>query len=271
MSPHQPTPYQPTPFDAAPSFSDRHRIETPEQVHLEFAIAGIGSRFLALAIDTSIQFGVAVIIGIVLAVLGLTGFLRSWRLASLWVLAFAIAAFFVLYFGYFVLFEIFWDGQTPGKRIIGLRAIKETGRPLAVVESIGRNLMRIVDQVPGFYGVGMVSAMCNPQCKRLGDFVAGSLVIREQKMADIERAWIAAPAPASGIVFGDQVLSTEDFALIDTFLMRRADLSLSLRHKFASDILRRIQPKLGVTDLNNQGAEQTLEALAHRYREFRRE
>jgi uncharacterized RDD family membrane protein YckC len=268
--------HQPTPFEARQSFSDRHRIETPEQVHLEFAIAGIGSRFLALAIDSVIQCGAFLIVGIILSVLGLTGLLQHWRLASLWLLAGVIAVFFVLYFGYFAAFEIFWDGQTPGKRVIGLRVIKETGRPLAVVESIGRNLMRIIDQAPGFYAIGMVTAMCNSQSKRLGDFVAGSLVIREQKMADIERAWIAAPAPASGDPLGDQllsaeVLSPEDFELVNTFLVRRADLSPGLRHKFAFDILRRIRPKLGVSDLKGEGPEQTLEELAHRFRELRRD
>ncbi len=268
--------HQPTPFEARQSFSDSHRIETPEQVHLEFAIAGIGSRFLALAIDTLIQFGAFLIIGITLAILGLTGFLQQWRLASLWVLAGVIAIFFVLYFGYFAVFEILWDGQTPGKRVIGLRVIKENGRPLAAVESIGRNLLRIVDQAPGFYAIGMVTAMCNSQSKRLGDFVAGSLVIREQKMADIERSWIAAPAPTSGAPLVDhlssaEVLSAEDFALVNTFLLRRADLSPALRHKFAFDILRRIRPKLSEADVNGDGPEQTLEAMAHRFRELRRD
>lgn len=265
------SPHQPTPFDAPPSFSDRHRVETPEQVSLEFAVAGIGSRFLAIAIDTLIQLAVALVVAVTLAIFGLTGLLRNWRLASLWVIAGSIAFFFVLYFGYFAIFEIFWNGQTPGKRAIGLRVIKETGRPLDAVESIGRNLMRIIDQMPGFYGVGIVAAMCNSQSKRLGDFVAGSLVIREQKMEEIGRAWIAAPSPTAAISFGEQPLSADDFALINTFLLRRAGLSPDIRRKFAFDILQRIQPKLGSAVDQNISAEDTLEALAHRYREFGRE
>ena len=240
-------------------------------MHLEFAVAGIGSRFLALAIDTVIQVVAGLVIGLILIIVGFKGYLHRWRLTSLWVMAGVIAFVFVLYFGYFALFEIFWDGQTPGKRAIGIRVIKETGRPLAVVESIGRNLMRIIDQMPGFYAVGVVAAMCNSQSKRLGDFVAGSLVIREQKIADVERSWIAAPAPAAGVFAGDQVLTAEDFALIDTFLVRRMDLSPALRHKFAFDILRRLQPKLGENGPQTGGPEETLEALAHRYREFRRD
>ena len=106
MSPHQPSAFS--------RFGENHSIETPEQTRLEFAVAGIGSRFLALALDLIIQTLVAVILVIVAAMAGVSG-LRRWIPQSpQWGAAVLIALFFVLHFGYFAGFEILWSGQTPG-------------------------------------------------------------------------------------------------------------------------------------------------------------
>lgn len=111
---------------------------------MDFAVAGIGSRFLAILIDVLIQSAAGVVAGILLLLLLAAMSLAGPR-ASLWVGAFFILFYFVLYFGYYAIFEILWNGQTPGKRRVGIRVIKEDGRPLTPAESIGRNLMRIVD------------------------------------------------------------------------------------------------------------------------------
>src|ERR1700728_4001591 len=130
---------------------DKHTIETPEQLRLDFAVAGIGSRFLALAIDSLIQIAVVVLAVIALAVVGTTRLLALRGQSLVWLLAVIGVLFFLLFFGYFAIFEILWNGQTPGKRMIGIRVVKDSGRPLTAAESIGRNLLRIVDQLPGFY------------------------------------------------------------------------------------------------------------------------
>jgi uncharacterized RDD family membrane protein YckC len=82
--------------------------------------------------------------------------------------------------GIFRLLRNLWKGQTPGKRYAGIRVIKESGRPINAFEAIGRNLMRAVDGLPGIYGVGLVCMMCNRQSRRLGDFVAGTVVVHEK-------------------------------------------------------------------------------------------
>src|SRR5580658_757341 len=120
MLPHEPNSF--------PSLSDKHTIETPEQMPLEFTVAGIGSRFLALAIDTLLQIGVGLLLLIVVAVLGSTGALLGLRAHILWLLALAGAIIFLLMYGYFACFEILWSGQTPGKRMIGIRVVKDSGR-----------------------------------------------------------------------------------------------------------------------------------------------
>jgi uncharacterized RDD family membrane protein YckC len=262
MSSHQPTP---PPLQSR--FGDRHVIDTPEQVQLQFAIAGIGSRFLAVAIDTIIQVVVLGGIGLILGFLGVTGFFAIWRQMSLWLWAGLIAFFFLLYFGYFAFFEILWGGQTPGKRTIGIRVIKETGRPLSPSETIARNLMRIVDQMPGFYAVAVLTAMFNDESKRLGDFVAGSIVVREHSLDEMRGAWSAATAPSvSRSLLGANRLTAEEVSLIDTFLVRRHELAHDVRSHMAYEILRRLEPKLTLTEDDRAGVEATLRSIAYEHR-----
>ena len=128
-------------------FAEKLTIETPEQTPLEFAIAGIGSRFLAMMIDTLIQIAIGVVIGVggglLLSLLKIGG-----ELSSLWIIAIMIVFFLVLLYGYFAIFEAIWNGQTPGKRKMGIRVIKDSGRPITPAESVARNLLRLVDQLP---------------------------------------------------------------------------------------------------------------------------
>ena len=106
--------------------------------------------------------------------------------------ALGIFVLFAIYWGYFAAFEVLWKGQTPGKRFAGIRVIKESGRPINAVEAIGRNLMRAVDVLPGIYGVGVVCMMCNRQSRRLGDFVAGTVVVHEKRDEEVRPAWSTA-------------------------------------------------------------------------------
>jgi uncharacterized RDD family membrane protein YckC len=257
------------PSDGAPadSFADKLTIDTPEQTALDFAVAGIGSRFLALALDTLIQMLVGLVVGIGGSLLfGIIAFASP--TASLWGFALLVLFFFLLYFGYFAFFEIIWNGQTPGKRKIGIRVIKDSGRPLTPAESIGRNLMRIVDWLPAFYAVGMVSAILTKGNKRLGDLVAGSLVVRESSFSDLKPAWHAAQAPSGPALppLGAALLSPEESNLIDSFLNRRLDLQSDVRYRMADDILRRLRPKLTLPVDNLLSPERILEALAYERR-----
>jgi uncharacterized RDD family membrane protein YckC len=161
-------------------FRDKLTIETPEQTVLEFEVAGVGSRFLALAYDTLLQIlvGIGLLIIFLIAGVALPGATQS----GIWFAAVIILAYFVLYFGYFAIFEVLWNGQTPGKKKEGLRVIKDSGRPITPAEAVGRNLMRIVDQLPAFYAVGICSVLLSRQNKRLGDFVTGTIVVHEKSL-----------------------------------------------------------------------------------------
>ena len=163
------------------------RLATPENVELEFRLAGPGSRFLALAIDTAIcgALYVALIIAILVA-----GFSFGGKdLASTLVTVFVLVAFFLVRWGYFLFFEIRLRGQTPGKRALGIRVVREGGLPLGVSHSLIRNLLRIVDSLPPpLCIVGAASVLATPKGQRLGDLAAGTVVIRERLRAAKETA-----------------------------------------------------------------------------------
>ena len=192
------------------SFAESHTIETPEQTNIEFTVAGVGSRALALLIDSLIQAGVLLI-----GLLALTAFPPK----GVWVVSAIVIILFLLYYGYFTLFEIFWNGQTPGKRKVKIRVIKDTGRRLNALETIARNLLRIVDQLPGFYAVAIAVSLLNKQNKRIGDLVAGSLVVREDSGAQVQPDWYE-PEPARHAPLGAERLSDEEVILIESFLLR---------------------------------------------------
>ncbi len=249
----------PSPTGISGSYSDKLTIETPEQTALEFAIAGVGSRFLALAFDTTIQIaaGLLLIFGSAL----IFRLVAPGVASSTWVLAtFAIIAF-LLVFGYFAIFEAVWNGQTPGKRLARIRVIKDSGRPIAPFEAVARNLLRLVDQLPFFYGVGIVSALISRQNKRLGDLVAGTIVVHEEELHEFRPLW-QAPANTATVTYGAEKLTAEEFSLIETFLNRRNALAPDVRFRMAEQIAGRIRSKLAVPAAMLPPTERLLEALA---------
>jgi uncharacterized RDD family membrane protein YckC len=257
---------------SATSLSDTHTIETPEQIPIEFAVAGIGSRFLALLIDTLIQTGVGIALLLTVGVaFRVAASIRNTPGFSQAGGVLLILSAFLLFFGYFAIFEIVWNGQTPGKRIIGLRVVKDSGRPLTAAESIGRNLMRIVDSLPSFYAVGIIAAVCNSQNKRLGDFVAGSIVVRERSLQEMKPDLQNSQAQSNAEAFfpppplGAQGLSMEELTLIDTFLHRRHSLEMVVRARMAHEVFDRVKHQLSLPP-GDVSVESILEMAAYQRR-----
>jgi uncharacterized RDD family membrane protein YckC len=249
---------------------DQLRIDTPEQIALELPLAGIGSRFLALAIDTLIQTVVYLITAIIFIFTMPLGSSVFMFLPKLLGPALAIFILFAVYWGYFAFFEAIWSGQTPGKRYAGIRVIKESGRPINAFEAVGRNLMRAVDGLPGVYGVGLVCMMCNQQSRRLGDFVAGTVVVHEKPTEDVRPSWNTGENAA-----GQQVASTpgltqvtpEELVLIETYLHRRWDLDKYVRLNTALQIVERIKAKSGLQPQPHQHVDDFLEEAAKKIRD----
>jgi uncharacterized RDD family membrane protein YckC len=182
-----------------PDASDDLVVSTPERVAFQYEVAGIGSRFLAQFVDVL----VIVVIQIVLTIgaAALSGLFNSIRIFGLVELLLT----FILIAGYFLISEAVWNGQTLGKRSVRLRVVGDHGEPLTTAQSAIRNLVRIVDFLPAFYAIGIVTMFSNSRAKRLGDFAAGTLVVRDRErislydLASTAPTASPAPPPASSI------------------------------------------------------------------------
>ncbi len=231
-------------------------IETPEHIGLEFPLASAGSRFLAIAIDTLIQFG-ALIVLVLIAALTTRVFQQS---ALTWVLAILLLIGFLLYYGYFALFEAIWSGQTPGKRAFRLRVMSTSGRPITFYDSLLRNLLRIVDQVPGFYAVGLLSVFFTERNQRLGDLAADTVVVTERQ---IERGHVAPPSTRPlARRRGAARLTAEELTVIETFLSRRQDVPHEVRVQTGKAIADRVRRQLHVPADDSTPVETLLEEVA---------
>lgn len=251
---------------------DRIKVDTPEQISLEFPLAGIGSRFMALAVDTLLQ--IVLYIAGTFAMLGLLKFaslVPSW-LASLpasWAPAVLVIFMFCIYWGYFAFFEIIWKGQTPGKRTAGIRVIKNSGRALNVYEVIGRNLLRAVDWLPGMYIVGIISMMISRQNQRLGDHLVGSIVVHDKRADELRPEWSTSAGKTSSTPELSKV-TPEELVLIETYLQRRHTLELGFRDATAEQIARRITAKTGIERSRDQSLDDFLEGIAKQVRDSAR-
>jgi uncharacterized RDD family membrane protein YckC len=233
-------------------------IDTPEQVALEFPLAGIGSRFLAVAVDTIAQ--AAAISTAILAAAIAGGFTGGAAASGRWLLGALILFWFLLNTGYFAIFEAIWNGQTPGKRLIGLRVIDMSGGPITVYAAILRNLLRIADELPGIYAIGILSVLITERQQRLGDLAAGTVVVheREERLMDLPRS----RAPA--VPLGARRLGAADVTLVEAFLHRRESLDPVVRLETSRQISRRMAASLQVEVGGDE--ERFLDQLAAEYR-----
>ena len=254
-------------------------IETPERVPLHFALASIGNRFLACAVDHLLQL---LTILVIVGVLQWTGYLGEYRdklsEAPKWVLALLIILVFVIWSGYFALFEWLWQGQTPGKLWLRLRVIREDGRPVTPWEAWARNLVRLFDMMPfPFYSVGLLSVFLSSRDQRVGDLVAATVVVREREAQapTFEQVFTAATSDTAmrrsfkPVAFtGDTAGLTEgEIEVVETFLRRRWDLKDGVRQwmawRVATPLLHKLRPGFDRDSFTYEGF---LEELLHRYR-----
>ncbi|HJU54034.1 MAG TPA: RDD family protein [Pyrinomonadaceae bacterium] len=257
-------------------------IETPERVPLHFALASIGNRFLACAVDHVLQALCFLVLYFVFDALvsslnasGLGG-------ASRWAMALLFILIFLTMYCYFTLFEWRLNGQTPGKRWLKLRVIREDGRPITFWEAAVRNLLRIVDLFwPPFYSIGLISVFVSKRGQRVGDFVAGTVVVRERETE----------APTFNQVFDSPVSDTalrrackpvqftadlgpvteREIEVVETFLRRRYDLPdharMWMAWRVATPLLYKLRPGYNLATFTYEGF---LEELLHRYHERHR-
>lgn len=218
-----------------------HTVLTPEYVEFNFVLAGLMSRFLAWLLDTLITTLVTVVVSIALA------------LTAVVAKGFAGAAMFILWFlidwGYGILLEAAMSGQTIGKRALGLRVIHESGVRAGFYHVVIRNLARPVDRLPIFYLVGGVAALFSQDQQRLGDMLAGTIVVRERRLkipaslgtATADRALVESAEFTARVAR----ISADEEQLILSAALRREELGMDARLKVFAALARRLEEEWG--------------------------
>jgi uncharacterized RDD family membrane protein YckC len=284
---------------------DQLNIDTPELVDIEMPLAGIGSRFIAILVDYLI-WGSAFFIFFLLALIVIPAMSIFGRISANWAIGIALLIVFVMHWGYFALFEAFSNGRTPGKRVAKIRVIHQSGRGINFVEALARNLVRFVDSLPSFYAIGIVVIFLSRRNQRLGDMVAGTLVVRDREVdsphwgesasrtftaptliaaSPITQAgssqtspgpWADSRAdswdrpPHLRVVLPATALaklSGSDLEVLEGFFGRRLDMDLATRSALASRIASALCAKSGLAIPQDTSVETFLEAVAHQFRE----
>jgi len=226
-------------------------VATGESVAFSYELAGLGSRFLAVFIDLTIQ--VTVLIGTLLIFAWIGSAFPSGKtpaaspqiqkIANAVVIGVFIFALFMLFFGYFILFEWLWQGRTPGKRLLGIRVVRDGGFPVDLISSIIRNVVRILEAALGFYAVSAISALLSPQNRRLGDLAAGTIVVRDQRY-ERSRALPFTDLRDDPVV---RDVGPRQRELIRQYVERRTALNTESRLRLARTIAGAVRPKLAAS------------------------
>ncbi len=222
---------------AAPDYRQHLEVETPEHVILDYEIAGLGSRAFATLLDTLLLtlclLGVMFLWAWFGDALGLGG---SWALALLWVLI------FVSMWGYFTFFEGFRNGQTPGKRRAGIRVVSEMGHAVTFGAAALRNLLRVADFLPSFYLLGGAFVAIHPRARRLGDLVAGTVVVRDRPVEVTPLVSVSSTEESEALV-GVPELGDDEFRLLREYSERAAALPADVRMRVANGLAQRLLPR----------------------------
>jgi uncharacterized RDD family membrane protein YckC len=227
-------------------------VETPEQVSFRLVRAGLGSRILAASVDTAILLVVYVFV--IIGLFGAGAFLSAagGELAT-WHVAVVILVLTFLLWGYYIGFELAWNGQTPGKRLLGIRVVGDGGLPVTPSQVVVRNLVRIVDLQFG-YGVAMIAMFATKDEKRLGDLAAGTIVVSERRHAP--DAPLRGAATAAG-----RALDPELLDVLRDYWARWPELDAGTRERIARSLANRLAAALGRPAANPARIEAELQEM----------
>jgi uncharacterized RDD family membrane protein YckC len=215
-------------------------------------LAGAGSRFVSAIVDFVIQFALLACLAIVLGLLGAVGFGGGAVAVGLWfVVSFLLISF------YDIFFEVLNGGRTPGKAMNGLRVVRVSGHPVTFITSAIRNLIRPIDFLPSAYLVGAVVILATRKNQRIGDVVAGTLVVRDRKPGEAPAARVPVPDNARQryAAWDTTRITQEELAAVRQFLERRGSIEYSARAELAGTLAERLRPKVGGAPENLRGEE----------------
>lgn len=228
-------------------------IDAPEHIELTFDLAGIGSRFCATLVDSIILTAILCFFSLAMYSLNILEY-NAGLLAEgfkYWIAAALILIIFALLWGYYIAFELMWNGQSPGKRLLKLRVMKTDGYPITLLESAIRNLVRLIDFLPLFYGVGVITMIVDKKWRRLGDLAAGTLVVKER----VERAPVElgrSLPPKAVFTYADEIkldlITDEELSAIREYILRRRTLTVLRRKQLSRVLATPILRKMGLPE-----------------------
>lgn len=263
-------------------------ITTPENIAIEYELAGLGTRAAAYFIDTFFKLVIWLVIGLAGVIFMLLATLAGWKAVQHWVsllgdflsAAYIVIGFLILW-GYGIFFEIKWNGQTPGKRQMGLRVIREGGYPISVFGAVIRNLLWVVDFLPAFFFAGIVSILASRDYQRLGDLVGGTLVVKQRAPQSLEGLLRVAhitpehldPGALEMITDHADQLTPDEYRAVRHFTERRRQLSFDAQQTAAVKIALPLMQRLDIvppTEATMVNYADFLEYLAVAYEQLRR-
>lgn len=230
---------------------------TPEAVQLNADVAGIGSRTIALIVDTLIQTLLLLPVVVVSIAADVSGPFGSVVL---------IVLVFVVLWLYYPAFEWAWRGQTPGKRFQHIRVVRTDGQPASLAPIVVRNLIRIVD-VMALPFLALISMFITKRSQRLGDLAAGTMVVHERALRAPTFLDVRPSGDPTLQSLDTSGLNERDYTVMRAFLERRHSLDLKARQELAHRIATRIRERAGEPSGDHPFTdEQVIEAAASSYR-----
>jgi uncharacterized RDD family membrane protein YckC len=254
---------------------NRVKLLTPESVELEFTLAGIGSRAFALVIDYHVLLVCLILFWLLWGLLAdqllnaLSRLQINYSSAPIWLGAIALLASFLIFAGYFVCFEVLWQGQTPGKRFTKIRVIRDDGRPVGLSQASLRALLRPIDD---FMFLGVFLIFFGRREKRLGDWVAGTLVVQEERPAIKTKLVISEAGKQLSTQLPKMIdlsqLLPDDFAVISEYLSRREVMESKARSELSLKLARQARTLVRLETVPpGLTSDQFLEAIYLAYQE----
>lgn len=229
-----------------------YRVRTPEMVEFTFPVAGLGSRFLAWLVDAFCMAGVLAVIFFICITLGAMSMAATGPSGIVTSMAIAVFLMFLVSWGWGVGFEAAWDGRTPGKKLLGLRVIGDSGVRVTLAQAAIRNFFRVLDALPFTYVLGAVVHLASPRGQRIGDLVAGTVVVREERRTVPSRigfpeakynSFLEDPALAARI---SRLIRHDERELLLELLLRRDELELATRTELFARLAKHLAAKLAL-------------------------
>jgi uncharacterized RDD family membrane protein YckC len=225
-------------------------IETPENVELQRRLAGIGSRFIAGLMDTLLITLMYIVLLLLFLTLGINIISQVGisNVLEMWMLAIMIFVAFLIYWGYFVLFEMWTNGQSPGKKYMKIRVVMLEGGGISLNSIAVRNLLRVVDAI-GFYAVAGIAMFVTKKVQRLGDLAAGTVVISEEipdysARYDKKKRVLDNQAITSTVLEATG-LKPEEYRILHNYWLRRGELTIEARSRILPQLLQPIFVRMG--------------------------